>query len=334
MREMNKIILVFILAVIVLFNSCKTEKKQEEKTPIKVEAKIEVPNFNADSAYSYVEKQVNYGPRVPNTEAHKKCAIYLENKLKEFGAEVIVQQTMVKAYDGTNLFIKNIIGQYKPENKTRVMLMAHWDSRPFADHSENPERRDSPILGANDGASGVGILLEIARQFSQSNPKIGVDIIFFDAEDYGYPDHKNIPHKENTWCLGSQYWARNNHVAGYYARYGILLDMVGAPNAIFGREGTSMYYAEWLVDKVWGVGTQLGYSNHFDYRKTGPITDDHTYINSIANIPAIDIIQYEPSSSTYFGHYWHTENDNMDNIDKNTLKAVGQTVLHVVYHEK
>ncbi len=330
---MNKLLLIFTVSLVV-FYSCQPSKKKEEKPVEKAEPKVFVPDFNADSAYYYVKKQVDFGPRVPNTQPHKQCANYLESKLKELGAEVIVQNGTVIAYDGTNLFIKNIIGQFNPENKNRILLFAHWDSRPFADHSENPELRDFPILGANDGASGVGVLLELARNFNNNAPKIGVDIIFFDAEDYGTPDHKNLPHKADTWCLGTQFWAKNKHVKDYYARYGILLDMVGAPNAIFTRESFSMYYASWLVDKVWETGTRLGYSNYFDYTETNPITDDHEYVNKLANIPSIDIIQYDPATSTHFGAYWHTENDNMDNIDKSTLKAVGQTVMHVVYHEK
>ena len=327
-------IIVTLISLIIIFSGCQPTKKKDEKPVKKPEIQVVVPNFNADSAYQFVQAQVDFGPRVPNTEAHKKCAMYLENKLKTYGADVIVQQTNVKAFDGSNLNIKNIIGQFDSENKNRVLLFAHWDSRPFADHSENPEMRDFPILGANDGASGVGVLLEIARHLRQNSIQVGVDIIFFDAEDYGYPDHKNLQYIPNTWCLGSQYWSKNMHVDDYYARYGILLDMVGAPGAIFTREGYSMQYASWLVDKVWATGTKLGYSNYFDYRETNSITDDHTYVNSIANIPSIDIIQYDPATDTHFGSYWHTENDNMESIDKNTLKAVGQTVMNVIFNEK
>lgn len=329
-----KRILFVTISILIIFWSCQPSKKEEKKPVKKVHPKVIVPEFNADSAYFYIQSQVDFGPRVPNTDAHELCAIYLENKLKTFGADVIVQHGMVKAFDGSNLFIKNIIGQFNPEKKNRVLLFAHWDSRPFADHSENPDVRDFPISGANDGASGVGVLLEIARNFYKNKPTIGVDIIFFDAEDYGSPDHKNLPLIPDSWCLGSQYWAKNKHVENYYARYGILLDMVGAKNAIFTREGYSMQYASWLTDKIWGTGTKLGFSNYFDYTKTNPIIDDHVYVNRLADIPSIDILQYDPTTQTHFGSYWHTENDNMNIIDKSTLKAVGQTVMHVVYHEK
>ncbi|NOZ45742.1 MAG: M28 family peptidase [Chlorobi bacterium] len=326
--------LAYIFVSLVLLFSCKPTTNKKETKYIKPAPRITVPQLNPDSAYNFVKQQVDFGPRVPNTRAHEKCADYLVKKLKSYNAEVIVQKATVKSFDNKSLNIKNIIGQYNPANKNRIILTSHWDSRPFSDHSEHPELRDNPILGANDGASGVGILLEIARLFKQNPPTIGVDIIFFDAEDYGSPDHKDLPYKPDAWCLGSQYWSKNKHRKNYSAKYGILLDMVGAPNAIFTREGFSMNYAPWLVDKVWGAGTKLGYSNFFDYTQTGSITDDHYYLNTIAQIPSIDIIQYDPTTETHFGAYWHTENDNMSNIDKYTLKAVGQTLLYIVYNEK
>jgi Zn-dependent M28 family amino/carboxypeptidase len=188
-------------------------------------------------------------------------------------------------------------------------------------------------MAANDGASGVGVLLEMARQFSIQKPEIGVDIIFFDAEDYGAPQNYSGA-SEDAWCLGSQYWANNPHKAGYTAEFGILLDMVGAPNATFYKEDFSMYYAAGIVEKVWSTAATLGFSNYFRDEKTGAITDDHVYINKIAGIPSIDIIQYRnEGQNSGFGHYWHTVNDTMENIDKNTLFAVGTTVMHVVYNE-
>jgi hypothetical protein len=199
-----------------------------------------VPGFNADSAYFYIEKQVAFGPRVPNTAAHKACAVWLENTLKRFTAEVVVQQTRLKASDGTLLDSRNIIASFNPEDKSRVLLCAHWDSRPWADHDPDPANRRKPVPAANDGGSGVGVLLEIARQMSQHNPGLGVDIVLFDAEDYG--DHEeSASSTQDSWGLGSQYWSRNPHVPGYSARFGILLDMVGANGATFTMEGTSMY---------------------------------------------------------------------------------------------
>lgn len=324
---------IYLLFACVLIYSC-TNDNNTAKTEIKKETKtIDVPNFNSDSAYNYVAKQVEFGPRVPNTKEHNECATYLVAKLKEFGAEVIEQDFVATAFDGTKLKSKNIIGQFQADRQRRIMLCAHWDSRPFADFDNDYSLRNKPILGANDGASGVGVLLEIARLIGQKNTSVGVDIIFFDAEDYGQPEFKNMEYQEDTWCLGSQYWSKNMHKQNYYAQFGILLDMVGAKNAMFTKEGTSMYFAPGIVEKVWNTASKIGYSDYFLFQKTNQITDDHLYINQIAGIQCIDIIQHDPTTKSGFGSYWHTQSDNMDVIDKNTLKAVGQTLLEVIYNE-
>jgi hypothetical protein len=306
------------------------------KAPATVQAEtkqISVPAFNADSAYLYVKDQVDFGPRVPNTPEHKKCAAYLADKLRTFGAKVAEQQAVVVAFDGTKLNSVNIIGSYNPQAKTRVLLFAHWDSRPWSDNDPDPANHKKPVLGANDGASGVGVLLEMARQFSKQKPTIGVDIAFFDAEDYGAPSSVGGD-TENSWCLGTQYWCSNPHVQGYQARYGILLDMVGAPGATFYKEQISMYYAPNIVEKVWNVAGKLGFGNYFVSEDGGAITDDHVFVNKMLQIPSIDIIHYRKNSEQGFGDYWHTINDTMENIDKNTLYAVGSTLLNVVYNEE
>ena len=241
------------------------------------------------------------------------------------------QEATLTAYNGTQLKAKNIIGSYNPENSKRVLLFAHWDSRPYADHDKDPANQMKPIDGADDGASGVGVLLEMARQFSIKSPAIGIDIIFFDAEDYGTPEFVK-EYKENTWCLGAQFWAKNPHVKGYKADFGILLDMVGAKNASFFKEATSMRYAPQIVEEVWSTARDLGYGKFFINAEGGAITDDHQYVILGRNIPCIDIIYTDPESDNGFGPHWHTQNDTMDNIDRETLKAVGQTVLQVVYN--
>jgi hypothetical protein len=324
---------ILIALLVLAFLGCASPSKDNSKQAVEVK-QIEVPAFNADSALLYVQKQVEFGPRVPNTDAHAKCAVFLKEKLESFGAEVIVQEAELRAFDNTLLQAKNIIGQYNLSLKNRILLFAHWDSRPFADYCEDPSRRNDPILGANDGASGVGVLLEIARLLQYTELSVGVDIVFFDAEDYGTPAHLQVEDKGHTWCLGSQYWARNPHEENYYAQYGILLDMVGAPNATFHQELFSLQYAPHIVQKVWNKASNLGYGSYFVYDRGGYITDDHLYVNQIRNIPCIDIIQYDPSSTTRFGSYWHTHKDNMDLVDKFTLKAVGQTVLDVVVNER
>ena len=320
--------ILFAAAMISCSQTPSSSSAKVESQPVKQQ---NVPAFDADSAWVFVENQVKFGPRVPNSEAHVACGNYLTSELKRFGAQVYEQEATLTAYNGTQLKAKNIIGSYNPENSKRVLLFAHWDSRPYADHDKDPANHKKPIDGADDGASGVGVLLEMARQFSIKSPAIGIDIIFFDAEDYGTPEFVK-EYKENTWCLGAQFWAKNPHVKGYKADFGILLDMVGAKNASFFKEATSMRYAPQIVELVWSTARDLGYGKFFINAEGGAITDDHQYVILGRNIPCIDIIYTDPESDNGFGPHWHTQNDTMDNIDRETLKAVGQTVLQVVYN--
>ena len=320
--------ILFAAAMISCSQTPSSSSAKVESQPVKQQ---NVPAFDADSAWVFVENQVKFGPRVPNSEAHVACGNYLTSELKRFGAQVYEQEATLIAYNGTQLKAKNIIGSYNPENSKRVLLFAHWDSRPYADHDKDPANHKKPIDGADDGASGVGVLLEMARQFSIKSPAIGIDIIFFDAEDYGTPEFVK-EYKENTWCLGAQFWAKNPHVKGYKADFGILLDMVGAKNASFFKEATSMRYAPQIVEEVWSTARDLGYGKFFINAEGGAITDDHQYVILGRNIPCIDIIYTDPESDNGFGPHWHTQNDTMDNIDRETLKAVGQTVLQVVYN--
>jgi glutaminyl-peptide cyclotransferase len=321
---------IFILLVSCLLLSCSNEAPKKEKTDL---TKIEVPSFNADSAYNFIAEQVAFGPRVPNTSGHIACADYLISKLNSYCDTVIVQEAQLTAFDGNVLNSKNIIASFKPLRAKRIMLCAHWDTRPFAD--QDTENKNVAIEGANDGGSGVGVLLEIARQFSLKKPDIGVDIILFDSEDYGQPSESDYPRMEHSYCLGSQYWATHLHKSNYFAKFGILLDMVGGKNAVFTQELASTTFAPQVVKKVWNTAAKLGYGNTFLFQKTNLIIDDHLYINNLAQgrVPTIDIIEYNPATESHFYEHWHTHQDKLENIDKNTLKAVGQTVLHVVYNE-
>lgn len=292
------------------------------------------PDFNADSAYYFVDKQVSFGPRVPNTKEHIECGDYLVAELERFGAQVTEQRADLKAFDGTILKARNIIGSYKPEINNRLLLFAHWDSRPFADQDPDKSKHRTPILGANDGASGVGVLLEIARNIQAQSPEMGIDIIFFDAEDYGTPDFVDDAPSGEWWCLGSQYWSKNPHVNGYKARFGILLDMVGATDAKFYKEYFSKQNAGGVIEKVWNTARQLGYGRYFVDKDGGSVMDDHIPVIQNLRIPSIDIIQFDPQMPHGFGWYWHTVKDDIDVIDKETLKAVGQTVMEVIYKEK
>ncbi len=297
-----------------------------------VEDVATVPEFNADSAYAYVERQVAFGYRIPNTPAHLATAAYLADELSRHGATVTVQEGEVIAYDGTRLSIRNIFGAFSPEKQNRILLFAHWDTRPYADNDPDESKHRTPIAGADDGASGVGVLLEIARQIGAQQPGVGVDIAFFDAEDYGEPYWATSAGDDDSWALGSQYWAARPHKSGYRARCGILLDMVGGKDAQFRRELFSNYYAAPLVDQVWKTAKRLGYGNYFVERDGGYINDDHLAVNQYG-IPSIDIIPCNPATATGFPPYWHTLDDTMENIDRATLKAVGQTVLTVIYED-
>ena len=297
---------------------------------------VDVPVFDGDSAYAFVAEQVAFGPRVPNSDAHKACGDYLEAKLRSYGATVVSQNADITAYTGDVLKARNIIAQFQPEKSERILLCAHWDSRPWADSDPDPDMHREPVLGANDGGSGVGALLEVARHLSQQPTELGIDIVLFDAEDYGRhaDEWREAVEGEETWALGSKYWANNPHVPGYRARFGILLDIIGAPASTFCLEGYSMHYARNIMAKVWNCAARLGYGEYFPVVEGGVITDDHLHVNQVLGIPCIDIINCDIDSPNGFGKYHHTIKDDMDWIDAKSLKAVGQTVLTVIYNEK
>jgi Zn-dependent M28 family amino/carboxypeptidase len=320
----------YLLLVTVFMSSCQ---QKQAKTTGSMPPVVVMPDFSADSAYTFIANQVAFGPRIPNTEAHRRCAAYLSQQLKSTGAAVQEQLFQARAFDGKVLNGVNIIGSFNADAQKRILLFAHWDTRPWSDHDPDPANRNTPVTGANDGASGVGVLLEVARQLGLKMPQVGVDIVFFDAEDYGAPETWQGT-DQHTWCLGSQHWSRNPHQPGYKASFGILLDMVGAPEARFYREQISEHFAMDIVNKVWSAAHRLGHQRYFINAPGGSITDDHLYVNQLAGIPSVNIIQYDPNSEKGFGHYWHTIGDTMEHIDRNTLQAVGTTVLSVLYNEQ
>jgi len=327
-------LLLFIVAGLII-GSCGGGKDSEKMKPPSPTKVVEVPLFNADSAYHFIERQVAFGPRVPNSKAHALAADYFVEKLNEYGAKLFIQEFQANTFDGQKLDLKNIIASFNPDVKKRILLAAHWDTRPFADKDES--RQNEAIEGANDGASGVGVLLEIARIIGTGiAPDVGIDIIFFDGEDWGEKDgeERTKPPQglDSWWCLGSQYWSKNKHIPNYSAYYGILLDMVGAKDSQFHQEGYSVDYAPRIVERVWNTAARIGYGNYFVKKKQARIIDDHLYVNELARIPMINIVHYDPVHG-YFGDYHHTHKDNMSIIDRETLNAVGQTLLHVIYHE-
>ena len=298
------------------------------------------PSFNADSAYAFTKAQCDFGPRDMNSRGHDLCGEWIVSKFKEYGCKVTTQTATLAGYDGTKLRSRNIMASINPEATTRILLCAHWDSRPWADNDPDSANWRKPILAANDAASGVAVMLELARIIGKSkdekafNKQLGIDFVCFDAEDWGTPQWADVADNSDSWALGAQYWSKNLP-QGYEARYGVLLDMVGGVGAKFYREGMSMQYAPEIVKKVWRAAREVGFGSYFPKEDGGVITDDHVPVNQFAKIPTIDIIPYYADcQQSSFGPTWHTLADNMENIDKNTLKAVGQTLVQVIYKEK
>jgi len=326
-----KVIYYLALSSALLF-SCSRErgKNAESDAPLR---SVNVPRFNGDSAFYFVGQQVTLGPRVPNSAAHRKAGDYFIGQFQKYGAKVNVQEFEATTFDNQRLKLRNIIAVFNPSKQKRILLAAHWDTRPFAD--KDSIQRNAPFDGANDGASGVGVLLEMARQLGKTPASAGVDIVLFDGEDWGGKDGMaEVPPANGLlgwWCLGSQYWAKNK--SNYTAYYGILLDMVGAKGSRFFREGHSLEYAPKIVDKVWNTAERLGYSSYFVKQNEGAITDDHLYVNEIAKIPMIDIVHFQPGVG-YFGDYHHSRKDNISIISKETLGVVGDVLMNVVYYEE
>lgn len=333
----------FYFSIVSLFlYACEKDSqqdKQPEDTPPKQEnlvRTVKAPEFNADTAFAYIEKQIAFGPRVPNSKAHAQCADYLVATLQKLGATTQIQNFEAKSFDNQIWQGKNIIASTNPQASKRILLAAHWDSRRFSDKEKDSTLHNKAIDAADDGASGVAVILEILRtiQNASEKPLVGVDVIFFDLEDDGTPEGRSSENEgDGFWCLGSKYWSKNKHQPNYSAYFGILLDMVGAKGATFYKEPFSLEFAEGVVSEVWQAAQRLGYGNYFINQRakmqSGGIMDDHFYVNRDAKIPMIDIINYDNS----FAPHHHTQADNISIIDKNTLKAVGQTVLQVIYQQ-
>lgn len=314
-----------LLAVAILITACGGGKKTTTETEKPVG-----PQFSADSAFMFCQQQCDFGPRTMNSEAHEQCGQWIVEKFRSYGMIVTEQRATLKGFDGTPLQSNNIIASYQPEKEQRILLCAHWDSRPWADNDPDEANHTKPVMAANDGASGIGVMLEIARllQADTCLLPVGIDFVCFDAEDWGSHDDND------SWALGAQYWSKNQPSATK-PRYGILLDMVGGQGARFYQEGYSKYYANHVVKRVWKAAAIAGFSSYFPQEDGGGITDDHVPVNEVAKIPCIDIINYYPDcEASSFGPTWHTIHDDMEHLDRGTLKAVGQTLIQVLYTEK
>ncbi len=324
---MKVIFLPFLLLLSVALTGCKNQNQASAGQDTDTIAVTQV-QFNADSAYASVVAQCDFGPRVPGSAAHDRCGDYIVSRFKALGLTVSEQRADQKAWDGKVLHTRNIIAAYRPELADRIIICTHWESRPWADADPDSSLHRQPVMAANDGASGVAVMLEVARKLEELKPELGIDFICFDSEDYGMPYWAETDDVADgsDWCLGSQYWAAHPHVPGYKARFGILLDMVGGRDARFCFEGISMRYASEVMVHVWDAAGRAGASQLFLAEQGGYAQDDHVPMNEVAGIPTIDIIPYVEGEHT-FGATWHTTQDTPENISRETLKGVGQTLL-------
>lgn len=331
---MNRITLFNILVFSLFIVSCGNLRKQTA-TSDSVAAQPVGPAFSADSAYQFCQRQCDFGPRTMNSEAHDLCGQWIAAQFARYGLTVTEQKATLRGYDGTPLKSTNIIASYKPALNDRILVCAHWDSRPWADNDPDEANHRKPVMAANDGASGVAVMLELARLLSIDSLQLGIDFVCFDAEDWGIPQWSDAPDSGDSWALGAQHWAANidRKTAKTY-RFGILLDMVGGQGAQFYQEAMSVQYASSVVDKVWNAAHVIGFGSMFPRQIGGGITDDHIPVNKVAKIPCIDVIPYYPDcEQSSFGPTWHTIHDDMDHIEKTTLQAVGQTIVQVLFSE-
>lgn len=285
---------------------------------------VTFPEFDEKRAWELCAAQVAFGPRVPNTKSHADCLDWIK---KELSAQVdtTFTQSFSRTVYGRRWDLSNVIGQINPSNPQRILLAAHWDSRPRSDEDTNYANYNKGVPAANDGGSGVAVLLELARVFHKQRPEVGIDLVFFDGEDIGYKTDGEM------FCIGSRYFAQNFPLP-IRPRYAIVLDMVGDKEARFLKEQGSVESAPTLVDKIWQLG-RVHAPDYFVPELGNGVTDDHRPLIEIG-IPAIDIIDMEligNQSTDPRRHYWHTQYDTMDNIGERTLFSVGTVLSHLVY---
>lgn len=293
--------------------------RQSQHSPVTVMATA-IPAFSGKEAFGFLLRQTAFGPRNPGSPGHTSCLEYLGSALRELADTVRLQEFTVPGYGGEQLRLTNIIGSFRPELTNRILLCAHWDTRPRADQDPDKNLRDKPIIGANDAASGVAVLLEIASLLKKNAPPIGVDIVFFDGEDYGKEGDTD------RYLLGSRYFA--SRARGEYSpRFGILLDMVGDSNLEIPREQNSMRFAPDVMNLVWNTARELGVSQFVD-EPGEEIMDDHLPLNQ-AGIKTIDLIDFDYPDQT--NRYWHTHQDTPDHCSPESLAAVGTVVTNVLF---
>jgi glutaminyl-peptide cyclotransferase len=283
-----------------------------------------IPVFNGDAAFTHLVAQCDFGPRNPGSVGHQKALDYFLNVLTTLADTVSTQSfTEIMPRSKQKVEMHNIIAQFNPKAKKQIMISAHWDTRPWGDRSLSIMRKDQPILGANDGASGVAILLELAKVLHDNPQKIGVNLVLFDAEDFGSSG--------DSWsyCKGSQYFAKNLPIT--LPEYAINLDMVGDANLEIYIERISYKQNPSLVLDLWGLAEELKLSGFKKMAKYS-IFDDHVPLYELAGIPAVDIIDFDyPDEKT---NYHHTYNDIVENCSPESLRQVGTLMVHHIYNQQ
>jgi Zn-dependent M28 family amino/carboxypeptidase len=273
-----------------------------------------MPEFDGSRAFEHLRTQVAFGPRVPGSDGHRAQLAWMTEYLRERAAAVEHQSFIHTTEAGELLELTNVIARFHPEARRRVLLLAHWDTRPAAEQDPDPARRREPLLGANDGASGVAVLLELADLLHRHPAPIGVDILLTDGEDYG-PTAADM-------FLGARHFA-DHKPAAYRPQYGVLLDMVADTQPRFPTEGYSRRYAPEVVTKIWRIAQEIGLGEYFPQEPGGYIMDDHVFLNA-AGIPTANIIDFDfgPDNS-----HWHTHRDDLDQVSAEGLGAVGRVLI-------
>ncbi|MCA0390036.1 MAG: M28 family peptidase [Bacteroidetes bacterium] len=321
---------VVLILFAVFFTSCKKNEEPPAVQPpqFEIQKRDNMPVFDSLNVYEYVKRQTEFGPRVSGLPSWENAKKYLIESLQKSGAKVTLQDFEAVVPWGEKMKFTNIIGSFNPDAAKRVLLCAHWDSRPHADKEADSSKHKTPIPGANDGASGTGVLLELANVIGKNKLDYGVDIVLFDGEDYG------VSSSLEGYCLGSKHFA-SNFPLPIKPKFGILLDLVGDIEAVYMREPASMQYAGDLVELLWRYAQSSGNSRFKDFISQ-PIYDDHIPLNE-AGIKTLNIIDaglVGANSANPRRNYWHTLNDDMRNISKTTLYDLGRVLTGFLYSLK
>ncbi|MEO6866115.1 MAG: M28 family peptidase [Gemmatimonadaceae bacterium] len=281
--------------------------------------------FDGEAAYRYAGTQVSFGPRIPGSPGWQKAGDWIVAQMRTRADTVIEQRWMHKLANGDSLPMRNIIARFRPTATDRVLYVTHWDTRPIADSDPNPANRTKPILGANDGASGVGLFVALGDLLKKTPPNVGVDLLFVDGEDYGSFGPPNV-----DVLIGSTYFASHLPSPGYQPIFGILFDMIGDKDLNIYQEQNSLARAPEVVTRVWKTAADLGYSQYFLPQTGQAIIDDHIPLLE-AGLRVIDVIDidYGPPNNSYH----HTLADTMDKISAQSLGVVGDVAAALVTNQ-